>query len=54
MFVVFEKGRCPVCGDFGQKLEKEIFHCSKCMIAFDEFCISDIPQSAEFVDKDWN
>lgn len=54
MFVIFEKGRCPVCGDFGKRLEEEIFHCSKCMIAFNKFCISDLPEMHETEDLEWN
>jgi len=53
MFVVFEKGRCPICGDFGKEVEKEIFHCPKCMITFDRFCISHPPEN-NLEDKEWN
>ncbi len=54
MFVAFGYGKCPFCGDFGQEVEKEIFLCSKCDLAFNEFGISSISNPPEDEDRFWN
>ncbi len=39
MFVQFGEGKCPLCGDFGKELKKEMFSCRSCDISFDKFMI---------------
>ncbi len=40
MFVNFGTGKCPMCGNFGEAVEKEIFHCGRCMVSFNRFSIT--------------
>ncbi len=47
MFIDFGKDKCPFCGNFGKTLGKEIFHCEKCEIAFNEFAVSSITEPRE-------
>ena len=41
MFVNFGHGKCPVCGDFGNRMQKQkgSFSCRRCMLAFDKFSV---------------
>lgn len=54
MFVTSGYGRCHFCGNFGHELEKEIFLCSKCDLAFNEFGISSISSVPDMEDRFWN
>lgn len=56
MIVDFGAGKCPLCGDFGRKIEKKAYHCKRCDIAFDEFLIlAGMQENAEeYSDKNWN
>lgn len=54
MFVNFGSGKCPVCGDFGKVMQKDVFHCNKCKIAFNDFYISNFRELKEYENKYWN
>jgi len=54
MLVVFGNGKCPLCGDFGKKIEKKAFHCRKCDVAFDEFLVLNVTEAEDFSSKYWN
>ncbi len=54
MFVNFGSGKCPVCGDFGKVMERHVFHCAKCKIAFNDFYISNFKNLKEYENKYWN
>lgn len=40
MFLNLGRGRCPMCGDGADMVEKETFECRKCSVMFDDFMIS--------------
>ena len=40
MFVNFGAGKCPVCGDFANAIERDIFHCGKCRVSFNRFSVT--------------
>jgi len=52
MFVNFGTGKCPVCGDFGKTVEKDIFHCGRCSVSFNQFSITTLEIKEH--DKYWN
>ena len=54
MFVNFGSGKCPMCGDFARTVEKKIFHCGKCRIAFNEYYISAFGEVKDYNNKYWN
>jgi ribosomal protein L37AE/L43A len=57
MFVNFGSGKCPVCGDSAknvEKKEKDVFHCTKCKISFNDFYIANFEQLKEYENKYWN
>jgi hypothetical protein len=38
MYIHFGEGKCPLCGDLGQKQKKtKMLSCSSCMVEFDKF-----------------
>lgn len=39
MLVVFGNGKCPLCGDAAQRVEKKLMHCEKCDVAFDNYVL---------------
>ncbi len=53
MFISFGSGKCPFCGNFGKKLEQQIFHCAKCDIAFNDFAVSTFTDPKEHYNL-WN
>ncbi len=53
MFVNFGPGKCPVCGDFGNKMKNENFSCRKCNLAFDKFSVMFFEEPTE-QNRFWN
>jgi hypothetical protein len=53
MLVNFGAGKCPVCGDFGTAVQKDIFHCGRCRVSFNEFYVS-TQREVEIASKDCN
>ena len=49
-----EGNRCPLCWDFGTKIDKKTFHCSKCNVSFDNFGVLPYSDIKEYVDAHWN
>ncbi len=47
MFVNFGMGKCPMCGDFGKKIQKDNFSCRKCSLMFDKFYVSFLSEPQE-------
>ena len=54
MIVNFGNGKCPLCGDFGKKIENRTFHCVKCDVAFDDFLIHHAAENENSMNKFWN
>ena len=54
MLVVFGDGRCPLCGDSGRKIDRKMFHCRQCDVAFDEFMVTMNESSRKYANKYWN
>ena len=54
MFINFGSGKCPVCGDFGKSMTKDIFHCLKCRISFNDYYISNVDGLKDYESKYWN
>lgn len=54
MFINFGSGKCPLCGDFGTEISREIFHCDKCMVAFNNFGLSRHSGMKQPEAKYWN
>ena len=54
MFVNFGSGKCPMCGDFGKTMVKDIFHCPKCRISFNDFYISNPGELKDYESRYWN
>ena len=53
MFVNFGSGKCPICGDFGSTVERDVFHCGKCTVSFNSFSFV-ASKSTEEANRDWN
>jgi tRNA(Ile2) C34 agmatinyltransferase TiaS len=53
VLVNFGTGKCPLCGDYGKKLEKKAFQCRKCRIRFDHYWILSTKELRE-ASKYWN
>ncbi len=54
MFIVFGSGKCPLCGDFGTRAQEDVFHCEKCMVAFNDFGLSSHSKIKQPDMKYWN
>ena len=54
MFVHFGEKKCPICGDFGKEVEKEIFVCNSCAISFNNFSVTGVEEVKEYINKYWN
>ena len=52
MFVVFGKGKCPMCGNKGKRLDKDIFKCADCEVSFNDYSLHGQPQTEK--EKFWN
>lgn len=44
MFVKFADRKCPVCGNGGTEIEKDLFQCGRCEMAYDSFTIFGSPK----------
>ena len=47
MFIKFNANKCPVCGNNGNKLDKSLFECNKCEMAYDNFRFFGYPKEEE-------
>lgn len=49
MFMMFQPGKCPVCGSFGDEWEHDadVLKCKKCEAVFSEFGVVNQPQKIE-------
>jgi ribosomal protein L37AE/L43A len=54
MFIAFGNKKCPVCGNLGTEMTKEVFHCESCRITFNEFSMSSYSKIREEENKFWN
>ncbi|MEM7819831.1 MAG: hypothetical protein QXD48_03310 [Candidatus Aenigmatarchaeota archaeon] len=54
MLINFGNGKCPLCGDFGKEIVKEVFHCPKCNVTFNNFSLSSYSEIKTDKNKFWN
>jgi len=44
MFIKFANDKCPICGNGGSAIDKSLFKCSGCDMAYDRFSIFGEPR----------